>query len=85
MYEEFIKDRNEAFASGDKEQILAYCKKYNVKIPEDEETFWIGVHKTICHLRFIKNSPISKSRYEESYNWLHDRGYNVFSKDGGKK
>ena len=27
---DFLKDRNEAFASGDEEKIKAYCKKYKI-------------------------------------------------------
>ena len=33
----FIEDRNEAFASGDIDKIKAYCRKYKIEIPEDEE------------------------------------------------
>ena len=35
--EDFIKERNEALLSLDKEKILAYGKKYNVKFPENEK------------------------------------------------
>ena len=35
--EEFIKDRDEAFASGDEEKVKEYCKKYGIEIPENEE------------------------------------------------
>ena len=78
MYEEFIKDRNEAFASGDKNKILEYCYKYDIKVPDNEEEFLIGIHKTICHLRFTKNSPISKECYKESKEWLDKHGYTAF-------
>ena len=37
--EDFIKERNEALLSLDKEKILAYGKKYNVKFPENEKYF----------------------------------------------
>lgn len=71
---EFIKDRNEAFASGDKEKLLAYCKKYNIHIPKNEDTFWAGIHKAICNLYLIDNSPISIEQYNESYDWLIAHG-----------
>lgn len=60
----YIQDRNEAFASMDKEKILAYCKKYKIKIPE--------------------NSPISLEQYNESYEWLTERGHTP-SIMGGEK
>jgi hypothetical protein len=73
--EEFIKDRNEAFASMDKEKIIAYCKKYNIVLPEDETIFWAGVHKTVCNLFLLENSPISAKQYNQSYDWLTEHGY----------
>lgn len=72
--DEFIKDRNEAFASMDKDKILAYCKKYEINIPEEENTFWAGVHKTVCNLYLLENSPISREQYDVSYDWLKDHG-----------
>ena len=72
---EFIKDRNEAFISMDKDKIIAYCKKYNVKIPEDETIFWAGVHKALCNMYFLKDSPVNKKQYDESYIWLAQHGY----------
>lgn len=72
---EFIKDRNEAFASGDKQKILDYCEKYGVTIPEDDTTFWAGVHKTICNLFLLEDSPISIEQYNKSYDWLAENGY----------
>lgn len=73
--EEFIKDRNEAFASGDKEKILTYCKKYGVTIPENEEIFWAGIHKAICNMYLLEDSPISIEQYNKSYDWLNEHGY----------
>lgn len=73
--EDFIKDRNEAFVSMDKEKIIAYCKKYNVTLPEDNETFWAGVHKTICNLYLLQDSPITIEQYNKSYDWLAEHGY----------
>lgn len=71
----FIQDRNEAIASVDKEKILAYCKKYKIKVPEDEEVFWAGVHKAVCNLFLSENSPISSEQFNKSYDWLTERGY----------
>lgn len=75
MSETFIKDRNEAFASGNETKIKEYCKKYNIDIPEDEKTFWAGAHKTICNLYLVENSPISIEQFNKSFDWLEDNGY----------
>ena len=74
--EDFIKERNEALLSLDKEKILAYGKKYNVKFPEDEKIFWAGVHKAICSLYLIPVNKITKSQYEKSKEWLKENGLN---------
>lgn len=71
----YIQDRNEAFSSMDKEKILAYCKKYDIQMPEDEDVFWAGVHKTVCNLFLLENSPISIEQYNKSYDWLTEHGY----------
>ena len=73
--EEYIKDRNEAFVSGDKEKIIAYCKKYNIEVPEDEEVFWAGVHKARCNLFLYEDTFITPKLYNESYDWLIEHGY----------
>lgn len=81
--DEFIKDRNETFASMDKDKILAYCKKYDITIPEDENVFWVGVHKTVCNLYLLENSPISIEQYNRSYDWLEEHGYSPLINDIG--
>ena len=75
MNKDFIEERNTVFASGDEEKIRAYCKKYNIEIPENEEIFWVGVHKTICNLFLIEDSKISMKQYNKSFDWLVDHGY----------
>lgn len=71
----FIEDRNEAFSSGDIDKIRAYCKKYNIDIPEDEEIFLAGVHKSICNLYIVENSPITLDQFQKSFDWSNDHGY----------
>lgn len=82
--EDFIKDRNEAFSSGDVDKIKEYCKKYGVSIPEDEKTFLAGMHKAICNLYLVDNSPISIEQYNNSYDWLAENGYSpsIFNNGG---
>jgi len=73
--DDFIKERNEAFASEDENKIKAYCAKYNIKIPRNKEIFWAGVHKAILDLFLYENSSISPEQYNKSYNWLVEHGY----------
>ena len=72
--DDFEKDRNEAFASMDEEKIKAYCKKYGILIPENEEIFLMGVHKAVCNLFLLPDSPISIEQYNKSYDWLVEHG-----------
>lgn len=73
--DEFIKDRDEAFASGDIAKVREYCKKYEIEIPEDENVFLAGMHKAICNMYLMPDSKISLDQYERSYNWLIANGY----------
>lgn len=82
--DEFIKDRDEALASGDPDKMRAYCKKYDIDIPEDENTFLAGMHKAICNMYLMPDSKISAEQYNKSYNWLIANGYTP-SITGGEK
>lgn len=73
--DEFIKDRDEAFASGDIAKVREYCKKYDIDIPEDENVFLAGMHKAICNMYLMPDTKISLDQYERSYNWLIANGY----------
>lgn len=70
----FIKDRNEAFSSMDEKKIKAYCKKYKIDIPEDENIFWMGVHKAVCNLYLNEDNLITLEQYNKSYEWLAHHG-----------
>lgn len=72
---DFVKERNEALLSLEKEKIIKYMDKYNIKYPEDEETFWAGVHKSICNLFLVPRNEISLEQFNKSYNWLEKNGY----------
>ena len=50
MNKQFIRDRDKALLSLEKEKIIAYCKKYGIPIPEKEIVFWAGVHKGIVSM-----------------------------------
>ena len=71
----FIEDRNEAFASGDIDKIKAYCRKYKIEIPEDEEIFLAGAHKSVCNLYLLDDSPVTLEQFNKSFDWLKEHGY----------
>lgn len=73
--DEFVKDRDEALASGDPEKMKTYCKKYNIEIPEDENIFLASMHKAICNMYLMPDSKISLEQYNRSYEWLIANGY----------
>ena len=72
--DEFLKERNEVFASLDEKRIRDYCKKYNIAIPEDDTVFWKGVHKAVCSLFLSSNDVITVEQYKRSVKWLIDHG-----------
>ena len=76
MLEEFVKERNEALFSLDRNKIEAYMKKYGQ--PEDEEVpddlFWASVYKAICGISNAPDELVSKALM-----WLHKNGYTVFA------
>ena len=52
----FVKDRDEALLSLDKDKIFAYLKKYGIfEYPVNEEVFWAGMHK--AHIWRLMVSP----------------------------
>jgi hypothetical protein len=68
----FIRDRDEAILSLDKDRILAYMIKYGVYIPEDERVFWAGVHKARLALNCVDAEGKILSR-----NWLAENGFST--------
>ena len=66
----FVKERDEALLSLDKDKILAYCKKYGVRMPENETVFWAGVHKAIIYL----DSATAEQKLD-SMMWLIQHGF----------
>lgn len=83
---DLVKERDEAFASCNEKKIRAYCKKYGIKIPEDEEIFWAGVHKAICNLFLNVDTKVTIQQYNKSYDWLVEHGYSPnIDNNGGEK
>lgn len=67
---QFIKDRDEALLSMDREKILAYCHKYGARMPSNELVFWAGVNKAICAI-----NTIPQDRRDHSRKWLIEHGF----------
>jgi hypothetical protein len=69
----FVRERDDALLSLDKEQLLAYARKWGVNlsyIPKSDELFWVSIHKARTAATSL---PIAAR--QESKRWLHERGY----------
>lgn len=66
----FVKEQQEVLLSLDRKRILAYCKKWDIKVPEDETAFWAGVHKTILQM----NAATLDQKWN-SFEWLIKHGF----------
>ena len=53
----FVQERDRAFTvfvkTGDLKAVRKYCRKYSVKIPEDEQVFKAGIYKAVQECRGI--------------------------------
>lgn len=65
----FVKERNEAFFSLDRQRIEAYLKKRGIKIPENDIVFWAAIYKCIYN---TKEAPGELK--EQALTWLHAHG-----------
>ena len=74
---DFIKERNEALLSLNKDKIVAYMKKYGISIPQNEKIFWVGVHKSICSLYLVDKNGITLEQYTKSADWLKENGFQI--------
>lgn len=71
--EQWIKDRDEAILSLDKEKIDAYSRKYNMGEtykPKDDLIYWAGVHKCVLAIR-----SASEEQKASSKKWLIEHGF----------
>lgn len=69
---EFIARRDEALLSLDRERIIALFNETETEIPEDETTFWAGVHMARMEVK-----SFSAEVKAESLGWLHANGFAV--------
>ena len=68
--EEFLKERRHALLSMDKTTIESYLHKYGVRIPSNEDTFWISIHMARTG---AKDLPMEQRIISKQ--WLRERGY----------
>ena len=71
MLESFVKERNEALFSLDREKIEAYMIKYGeTEISQTPDTvFWASVYKAICGIKDTPEAIVNKATA-----WLHEHG-----------
>jgi hypothetical protein len=75
-YKNFVRDRDEALLSLDKEKILDYMKKYGASYKFSSDfVFWVSVHKAILQLNSATNEQKDKS-----FSWLLENGCNPIVK-----
>lgn len=70
--EQFCRDRLEALRSLDEQQILAYARKYGVRLPSHPEAFWRGIHKAR-----VMVPGLSEEEREHSRRWLREHDSEV--------
>lgn len=53
----FVKERDSAFIdfvkTGNTEKVIAYCKKYGVRMPKDKQVFAAGIYKAVQYTNSI--------------------------------
>lgn len=78
---DFINERNKILSELDNynmDDIINYSKKYNIKLPDDENVILAGLHKARL---YIINPIITDKMKERSEKWLIEHGFNSFVTD----
>lgn len=68
--EQYIKERDEALLSLEKEKIIAFCKKYNLPYAKKDKVFWAEVYKCIFHI----NASSAQQKLNAQC-WLIENGF----------
>ena len=67
---DFIRERNEALFSLDRNRIEAYMLEYGEEgiADEPDEVFWLAVYKAVCQIPSAPSAVINKSKklYEDA-------------------
>lgn len=66
----FVVERNAALRSLDRSKIEAYARKHGVGLPQDEMTFWAGIHKARLQI-----TSFTEEEREVSRRWLKEHGF----------
>jgi hypothetical protein len=62
FFKQFVKDRNEAFYSFDKERILAFIDKYHLPMNRDNDrVFWGAVAKAVVNIKDAPKSAVKRA------------------------
>ena len=69
-------ERDAALLSLDRDKILAYCRRWGIRMPNFEPAFWAAVHKARTALRSLPMSARASSK-----RWLREHG--LRSEDDG--
>ena len=69
---QFVKERDEALLSMDREKMLAYCRKYGISIAPDEKVFLAGMHQARLGVLDIPEEEQVKSVI-----WLMQNGFGL--------
>lgn len=68
--EQYVKERDEALLSLDKEKIIAFYKRYNVPYAKKDKVFWATVYKCIFHI----NASTAQQKLNAEC-WLIENGF----------
>ena len=59
----------------DKDKIIAGLKDENIECPEDDESFWAGIHYSICKIYKENQSLVPEEKHKISKDWLKNNNY----------
>lgn len=60
--DEFIKERNSAMLSFDRQKIEEYMRKYHLDIPEQEGIFWVNAARAVLAIKDLPAEAAHKAR-----------------------
>lgn len=59
---EFVKERNEALFSFDREKITSYLSKYGTPVPDNDDVFWGSVAKAVMSITSAPEDARQKAK-----------------------
>lgn len=70
LLSQYVRDRNAALFSLDKNKILRFCRHYGITLPAAEDVFWAAVFKSILHITDAPENLKAQAR-----EWLKENGF----------